>query len=153
YFHHVHFVKNGVPFYHKLDFFFVEVEKFFKIDAKTPEERREKHKRAEMLRFFRKVINEEKIPAPFFKDAFYGKLLEDLSLKKYEDKVLMKEVGAMTDLLYVKQVVYDKGIRRGERHGAFKAKREMAKALKANGVDIGVIANSSGLSEDEIKAL
>ena len=59
----------------------------------------------------------------------------------------------MTDLLYVKQVVYDKGIRRGERHGAFKAKREMAKALKANGVDIGIIANSSGLSEDEIKAL
>ncbi len=63
----------------------------------------------------------------------------------------------MTDLLYVKQVVYDKGIRRGERHGlrrgAAEAKREMAKALKANGVDIGVIANSSGLSEDEIRAL
>ena len=31
--------------------------------------------------------------------------------------------------------------------------REMAKALKANGVDIGIIANSSGLSEDEIRAL
>ena len=31
--------------------------------------------------------------------------------------------------------------------------REMAKALKANGVDIGIIANSSGLSVDEIKAL
>ena len=37
------------------------------------------------------MINEEKIPAPLFKDDFYGKLLEDLSLKKYEDKVLMKE--------------------------------------------------------------
>ena len=31
--------------------------------------------------------------------------------------------------------------------------REMAKALKANSVDIGIIANSSGLSEDEIRAL
>ena len=31
--------------------------------------------------------------------------------------------------------------------------REMAKALKANGVDIGIIANSSGLTEEEIKAL
>ena len=149
YFHHVRFFKNGEPFYHQLDFFFVEVEKFFKIDAKTPEESREKHKRAEMLRFFRKVINEEKIPAPFFKDAFYGKLLEDLSLKKYEDKVLMKEVGAMTDVLYASHIAYDKGVRKG----ATDAKREMAKALKANGVDIGIIANSSGLSEDEIRAL
>jgi len=31
--------------------------------------------------------------------------------------------------------------------------REMAKALKANGVDIGIIANSSGLTEEEIEAL
>ncbi len=37
--------------------------------------------------------------------------------------------------------------------GAADAKREMAKALKANGVDIGIIANSSGLSEEEIRAL
>ena len=28
----------------------------------------------------------------------------------------------MTDLLYVKQVVYDKGIRRGERHGLRRGK-------------------------------
>ena len=157
YFHRVRFVKNGEPFYPKLDFFFVEVEKFFKIDAKTPEERREKHKRAEMLRFFRRVINEEKIPAPLFKDAFYGKLLEDLSLKKYEDKVLLKEVGAMTDLLYVKQVVYDKGVRRGERHGlrrgAANAKREMAKAMLAEGLSVDAIARISGLPEDEIRAL
>ena len=149
YFHHVHFVKNGEPFYHKLDFFFVEVEKFFKIDSKTPEERREKHKRAEMLRFFRKVINEEKIPAPFFKDAFYGKLLEDLSLKKYEDKVLMKEVGAMTDVLYASHIAYDKGVRKG----ATDAKREMAKAMLVKDIPLATIAEVSGLSEDEIKAL
>ena len=42
---------------------------------------------------------------------------------------------------------------RGEARGAADAKREMAKALKANGVDIGIIANASGLSEEEIKAL
>ena len=46
-----------------------------------------------------------------------------------------------------------RGEARGEARGAADAKREMAKALKANGVDIGIIANSSGLSEDEIKAL
>ena len=37
--------------------------------------------------------------------------------------------------------------------GAADKAREMAKALKANGVDIGIIANSSGLTEEEIKAL
>ena len=85
------------------------------------------------------------------------RLIDDLSLKRYEDKVLMKEVGAMTDLLYVKQVVYDKGVRRGERHGlrrgaAAKA-REMAKAMLADGVSVERIAAYSGLSEEEIRAL
>ena len=85
------------------------------------------------------------------------RLIDDLSLKRYEDKVLMKEVGAMTDLLYVKQVVYDKGVRRGERHGlrrgaAAKA-REMAKAMLAEGLSVEAIARISGLSEDEIRAL
>ena len=161
YFHHVHFVKNGEPFYPKLDFFFVEVEKFFKIDSRAPAERRERHKRAEMLRFFRKVIDEEAIPAPLFNDGFYGKLLEDLSLKKYEDKVLMKEVGAMTDLLYVKQEVYDKGVRRGERHGLRRGKalgaadkaREMAKAMLADGISVERIAAYSGLTESEVRTL
>ena len=71
----------------------------------------------------------------------------------------------MTDLLYVKQVVYDKGIRRGERHGlrrgkalgkvegAADAKREMAKGLREDGVSMDIIVRRSGLSEDEIKAL
>ena len=59
----------------------------------------------------------------------------------------------MTDVLYASHIAYDKGVRRGERHGKAEARREMAKALKANGVDIGIIANSSGLTEEEIKAL
>ena len=71
----------------------------------------------------------------------------------------------MTDLLYVKQVVYDKGIRRGERHGlrrgkvlgkvegAADAKREMAKAMLAEGLSMDAIARISGLTEEEIKAL
>ncbi len=67
----------------------------------------------------------------------------------------------MTDLLYVKQVVYDKGIRRGEHHGLRRGKaegaaakaREMAKSLKASGVALKVIADASGLSEEEIQAL
>ncbi len=63
----------------------------------------------------------------------------------------------MTDLLYVKQVVYDKGVRRGERHGlrrgAANAKREMAKAMLADGDSIEKVARISGLTEEEIRAL
>ena len=63
----------------------------------------------------------------------------------------------MTDLLYVKQVVYDKGVRRGERHGlrrgAANAKREMAKAMLAKDIPLATISEISGLSADEIRAL
>jgi hypothetical protein len=63
----------------------------------------------------------------------------------------------MTDLLYVKQVVYDKGVRRGERHGlrrgAANAKREMAKAMLAKGIPLATASEISGLGEDEIRAL
>ena len=67
----------------------------------------------------------------------------------------------MTDLLYVKQVVYDKGIRRGERHGLRRGKaegaaaksREMAKAMLAKEIPLATISEISGLSEDEIRAL
>ena len=71
----------------------------------------------------------------------------------------------MTDLLYVKQVVYDKGVRRGERHGLRRGKalglaegatakaREMVKGLRDDGVPLYIIARRSGLSEEEIMAL
>ena len=63
----------------------------------------------------------------------------------------------MTDVLYASHIAYDKGVRRGERHGlrrgAAEAKREMAKAMLADGVSVERIAAYSGLSEDEIKAL
>ncbi len=42
---------------------------------------------------------------------------------------------------------------RGEARGAADAKREMAKAMLADGDSIEKVARISGLSEDEIKAL
>ena len=63
----------------------------------------------------------------------------------------------MTDVLYASHIAYDKGVRRGERHGlrrgAAEAKREMAKGFRDAGVPLDIIAKQSGLSEDEIKAL
>ena len=67
----------------------------------------------------------------------------------------------MTDVLYASHIAYDKGVRRGERHGlrrgkaegAADAKREMAKAMLADGVSVERIAAYSGLSEEEIRTL
>ena len=55
----------------------------------------------------------------------------------------------MTDVLYASHIAYDKGVRKG----ATDAKREMAKAMLADGVPVERIAAYSGLSKDEIKAL
>ena len=45
------------------------------------------------------------------------------------------------------------GIAQGEASGRAEREIEMAKALKSKGVDIGIIAETSGLSAEEIEKL
>ncbi|PBC75249.1 hypothetical protein [Fibrobacter intestinalis] len=45
------------------------------------------------------------------------------------------------------------GMERGREEGDLNARREMAKALKNNGASLDLIANVSGLSEEEIQNL
>ncbi|SHK23894.1 conserved hypothetical protein (putative transposase or invertase) [Fibrobacter intestinalis] len=45
------------------------------------------------------------------------------------------------------------GMERGREEGDLNARREMAKALKNNGASLDLIANVSGLSEEEIRNL
>ena len=153
YFHHVHFVKNGTDFYPKLDFFFVEVEKFFRIDEKTAAEDREQSKRAEMLRFFRTIIYEEEIPERLFEADFYRALSQDLSLEKYEDELFLKEMDGMIDMVYERQTAFLNGEREGAAKGAAEARRKMAKGLLEDGVPMEIIVRRSGLTEEEIRSL
>ncbi len=55
----------------------------------------------------------------------------------------------MTDVLYASHIAYDKGVRKGATDKA----REMAKAMLVKDIPLATIAEVSGLSEDEIKAL
>ena len=48
---------------------------------------------------------------------------------------------------------YEEGRNEGIEIGDLNARREMAKALKNNGASLGLIANVSGLSEEEIQNL
>lgn len=149
YFHHVHLVKNSTPYYPKLDFFFVEVEKFFRIDAKLSEHKREQGKRAEMLRFFRKIINEDDTPNEKFDGDFYKRLEKDVSLEVYEDELFLREVDGMTDLLYERQTAF----RKGEISGASEKARKMAKAMRDYGDSVEKICAVSGLTKEEVLAL
>ncbi|WP_234979930.1 hypothetical protein [Fibrobacter sp. UWEL] len=74
---------------------------------------------------------------------------KDVSFMGYTDELLLLEVDNMTDMLYEKQGSY----LQGKADGELSAKKKMAKSLKENGVAISAIAISSGLTEEQIKAL
>ena len=162
YFHHVNLTKNDESYYPKLDFYFVEVEKFLANDAHTPETEKERSQRAEMLRFFGDIIYERASHKQFFDEDFCKKLSKDVSLKHYEDELFLRQVDGMTDLLYEKETAFRKGekagiaagIARGTAAGALNKAREMAKSLlKLKKLSISEIAVASGLSEAEIRKL
>ena len=145
YFHHVNLSKNGRPFYEKFDGFLVEVDKFCKLDARLPLTNREQSKRAEMLRFFNELMEEKPFSPQYLKNDLYAKFIKDVSLDKIEDELLLREVDEMTDIKYEKESSFLDGM-------DAKA-REMAKKLKNKGVDVNIIADSSGLSRADVLAL
>ncbi len=144
YFHHVHFVKNGEGYYPKLDFYFVEVEKFLKIDQLAEKSEKEKSQRAEMLRLFGNIINEKPVSTNFYDKDFCKSLQKDVSLEKYEDELFLRE-DIMIDMAFERQSAF----RKGERTKA----REMAKAMLDKGLSIAMVTEISGLPEGEIVAL
>lgn len=103
YFHHVQIIRNKEIFYKKLDIFFVEIEKFFKIEDKTPAERREISDRAELLRIFRAVLEEKDVSEEKMSRFLDSDFAKDVSLVGYTDEILLNEVNGMTDILYEKQ--------------------------------------------------
>ena len=144
YFHHVHFVKNGEGYYPKLDFYFVEVEKFLKIDELAEKSEKEKSQRAEMLRLFGNIINEKPVSTNFYDKDFCKSLQKDVSLEKYEDELFLRE-DIMIDMAFERQSAF----RKGERTKA----REMAKAMLDKGLSIAMVTEISGLPEGKIVAL
>lgn len=61
YFHHCQVVRNRKFFHDKVNVYLVEMEKFFAIDDRTEECRRETSDRAEMLRLFRDVLEDKTV--------------------------------------------------------------------------------------------
>ena len=142
YFHHVALSKNGMPFYKKFDGFLVEVDKFREIDKRTPEVRRERSERADMLRFLIDLMEEKPFSDDILQNEMYAKFVKDVSLEKIEDELLLREVDDMTDIKYEKESSYLDGV------------RDTAKRLIANGkLSDEEIAECSGLSIEDVVVL
>jgi predicted transposase/invertase (TIGR01784 family) len=87
--------------------------------------------------------------------------LKRMEIKTWNPTLLRKyqrDVEEMREF-YAPQIAMDivdaknEGIAIGEERGAAKEKRELARNLLRNNVDINIIADSSGLSIEEIKSL
>ena len=141
YLHHAQLVRNRRLYYNKLDIYLVEIEKFFAIDDRTLPEKRDKSDRAEMLRLFRDVLEENEIPEEKLKRLLDKEFANDVSLKGYTDETLLNEVDGMTDMLYEKQGSYLQG------------KEEDAIAMLVRNYPINEIADITKLSKEAILKL
>ena len=103
YFHHMRLVRNENFFYKKLDIFFVEIEKFFKIEDTILPQKRERTDRAEILRIFRAILEEKEISEEKLVKFLDSDFAKDVSMVGYTDEILLNEVDGMTDILYEKQ--------------------------------------------------
>lgn len=149
YFHHVTLSRNGNRFYEKFDGFLVEVDKFAKIDSRTPKREKEQSERAEMLRFFIQLMNETPLSPQFLQSEMYAKLTKDVSLERIEDELFLREVDNMIDLEYAKAGAFLEG----EKAGIAQTRREMVKAMLADGLPAEKISAYSGLSKEDVLAL
>ena len=149
YFHHSQLVRNKLFFYGKLDVYFVELPKFFAIEDRTPVEQREVSKRADMLRLFRAILEETEVSDEKMLNLLDKEFMKDVSLKSYVSEILLEEDDGMIDLLYEKQGSYLQGKAEGRSEGV----RELAKGFRDAGFPVDAIAQQTGLSADEIRAL
>lgn len=153
YFHRTQIVRNKNHFYDKLDVYFVELEKFFNIEDRTPNENREKSTRTDMLRLFRAVLEDDDISEDRLRGLLDKDFVKDVSLKGYSDELLLNEVDEMTNIAYEKESSYLEGKDDGIKQGIEQNKREMAKAMLLKGLPLIDIVSISGLSEKEIRSL
>jgi predicted transposase/invertase (TIGR01784 family) len=66
---------------------------------------------------------------------------------------MMTERDRINSINYARQEGREEGRKEGERKGELKKQREIALALKAKGIDTGMIVACTGLSADEVAKL
>jgi predicted transposase/invertase (TIGR01784 family) len=140
--------KNKV-FYDKLTFIYIELPKFNKT-VDTLETKIEK-----WLYVFRYLAKLQDRPQAL-QEKIFQELFAAAEIAKYskEEKELYEEsLKYYRDLKNVVDTAYEEGEVKGKMEGRIERNYEIAKGMKAKGIDIAIITEITGLSEDEIEKL
>ena len=162
---------HGKKFFPKIQKVFVEIEKFFKLE-KLGFTKDDESDAAQWLRAIRVVIKEEPAPEKIMQNETFRRLLESVKLINFAEELFNCEVKKMTDMMAERENAFAEGKEEGrvagfaegraegfaegastERTKADQEKRQMAKSLKEQNVDVSIIAKSTGFSEEEILSL
>ena len=145
---------NGKTFYDKLTYIYLEMPNFNKLET-------ELENRLEQWLFFIKNLEDfQSIPTIFndevFSNAFEKAEIANFKMAEYDQYQqslkIFRDNKAVFD--YAKETAYHEGIAEGKAEGILegelKAKIETATSLKLLGIDIEIIAKSTGLTKQEI---
>ena len=145
---------NGKTFYDKLTYIYLEMPNFNKLET-------ELENRLEQWLFFIKNLEDfQSIPTIFndevFSNAFEKAEIANFKMAEYDQYQqslkIFRDNKAVFD--YAKETAYhegrEEGIAEGILEGELKAKIETATSLKLLGIDIEIIAKSTGLTKQEI---
>ena len=175
YIHHVDETCHGRTFFPKIQKVFVEIDKFFELE-KAGITKNDNSEAAQWLRAIKVIIREEPVPEKIMQNETFRHLLDSVKLINFVEELFNCEAKNMTDLKAEHEIGFSEGRAEGraqgfaegkaegiaagkaegaaeERAKAEKEKREMAKILKEKNVAISVIAESTGIPEEEIRAL
>jgi len=132
-------------FYDKLNYIYLEMPKFIKTE-------KELETRFDKWMFVLKNLPKlERIPARL-KEKVFLKLFETAEiakLKPAEYKQYEASVNAYRDIFNIKNTYLEKGIEKGEKKKAIKVANKMIK----KGMDISLISEMTGLTENEINTM
>ena len=131
--------QNGKIFYDKLTYVYLEMPNFNKTEAEL------KNRLDKWLYFIKHLEDFQSIPA-IFSDEVFEKAFEKAELSKLGHVDLNKYENSLKFYRDYKNTI-DTAFDEGKIEG----KIETAKKLKALGVDINIISNSTGLTKEEIE--
>ena len=103
-----------------------------------------------MLEYFEETTDDKALSSGYERII---RLNEIVSYIKANDEIGVKYMNAYEERMRDMQEAREQGEAQGEASGRAAEKLEMAKALKAKGVGIDIIAETSGLSAEEIEKL
>ena len=103
-----------------------------------------------MLEYFEETTDDKALSSGYERII---RLNEIVSSIKANDEIGVKYMNAYEERMRDMQEAREQGEAQGEASGRAAEKLEMAKALKAKGVGIDIIAETSGLSAEEIEKL